>query len=102
MQEAEVSQTDGVTGDDFAWGVISGSTLLVPAPSADSDVGAAFVYTASGGVWSQTGELLPPSGSGGDCGSGIAIVGSDFLMGCPYYDYSAVSGFSPVGTVFVY
>ncbi len=44
---------------------IEGDTLLVGAPGIDdlgTDTGAAYVFTRSSGVWTQTQKILPPAG----------------------------------------
>ncbi len=88
QQLAEITGTQG--GDDFGYSVaVSGSTLVVGAPFA-SDVcancGAAYVYTAVNGDWTnlvQTATLRQSSGQNepGGFGSPVAISGDTIIVG---------------------
>jgi hypothetical protein len=76
---ATLTASDGESGDDFGISLAtSGSTIAVGAPyhavNGTSDVGATYIYTLSGGSWSQTAELTPADGQGLDLmGYSVAI-----------------------------
>ncbi len=90
---------------------ISGSTLVIGAPSANSpdgcfECGAAYVYTAIGGDWSNlslTATLEQSSGqTAGGFGDAVAISGDTIVVGG--YDFADMTGaayiyISPSGTV---
>ncbi len=80
-QLAEVTGT-GV-GDDFGASVaVSGNTLVVGAPLA-SNVGAAYVYIATNGDWTNltlAATLTPPAGQSG-FGYPVAISGDTIVVG---------------------
>ena len=51
-QQAELTASGGTSGDDFGTSVsISGTTAVVGAIYGDSEQGAAYVFTGSGGTW---------------------------------------------------
>jgi hypothetical protein len=60
-RSAELAPSDGATNDWFGESVaVLGTLALVGAPKHDAagtDAGAVYVYTSSGGVWSQTAKL---------------------------------------------
>jgi trimeric autotransporter adhesin len=105
--------TAGTTqaGDWFGYSVaVSGDTVVVGAPQEDSSslginstpnelaagsAGAAYVFTQSGGVWSQQAYLKPasagPGGQAGDhFGFSVAISGDIVVVGAPMEDSSSV------------
>ena len=51
-----------------------GNTAIVGGPNDNSGVGAAWVYTRSGGVWSQQGEKLIGSGAVGAAQQGTSVA----------------------------
>ena len=57
-----------------------------PVPCPPLYAGAAWVYTRSGGVWTQQGSKLVPAYSGGDAGSSVALSadGNTAIVGGPY------------------
>jgi hypothetical protein len=61
--------SDGASSDMFGKSVAhAGSTIIVGAPlndAAASNAGAAYIYTLSGGVWSQTAKLTASDASSG-------------------------------------
>lgn len=102
QQLAEITGTEG--GDDFGLSVaVSGNTLVVGAPLASNDCdncGAAYVYTAANGDWTnltQVATLTPPSGQTG-FGNAVAIngdtivIGDDGVEGAVAYVYVNPSG----------
>jgi FG-GAP repeat len=81
QQLAEITGTQG--GDDFGASVaVSGNTLVVGAPLA-SNLGAAYVYTATNGDWTNlalAATLTPPAGQSG-FGAPVAIDGDTIVVG---------------------
>ncbi len=77
----------------------NGNTAIVGASSDNGSVGAAWVYTRSGAVWSQQGRKLVGSGAVGAAqqGSSVAISadGNSAIVGGPYDNGS-------VGAAWVY
>jgi hypothetical protein len=74
---------------------MSGSTLVVGAPSSGAGAGVVFVYVLAGGTWSLQQELQPdPSVSG--FGGPVAIDGDTLLVGAPdsdvVYAFTRTSG----------
>jgi hypothetical protein len=84
-QEAELTASDGHSGDGFGQAlVLSGTTLMIGAPGRDSSAGAAYVFTGSGTTWSQDAELTAPDAAAGDgFASAIALAGSTVVFGAP-------------------
>ena len=63
-QQQKLVAADGKTGDHFGYAVaVDGDTALISAHEADVageyDVGAVYIFTRSGSVWSQQDKLLP-------------------------------------------
>jgi uncharacterized protein (DUF2345 family) len=62
-QSAEITASDGTSGDDFGASVaMSGNTIVVGAPG-QVGVGAAYVFTGSGTNWNQVAKLTPSDGT---------------------------------------
>jgi hypothetical protein len=104
-QQAELTASDTAAGANFGWSVaLSGNTALVGADGVTVDgksrVGAAYVYTRSGTLWSQQAELLDPDADTGDTfGSSVALLGDTALVGA---DGATVEGESAAGAAYVY
>src|SRR5262249_20613501 len=87
--EAKLTASDASAGQGFGICVaISGNAIVVGAPYDDTlgtDAGAAYVYTFSGGVWSQTAKLLPSRSvnAGTNFAELVAISGDRFLASAP-------------------
>jgi len=85
-QQAELNPSDGAAGDEFGVSVsVSGSTILSGASlhTVGSNQGAAYVFTGSGGTWSQEVVLAASDGLGGYFGWSVAVDGSTAAMGAP-------------------
>jgi hypothetical protein len=102
--QAEFTSDDGATEDQFGSSLaITGSILVVGAPEHTVDghinVGAAYVFTKSGTVWSQTAELVPsdPNVASG-FGTSVSISGSTIAVGDPYRN----TGTSYEGATYVF
>ena len=104
-QQAELTASDTAAGANFGWSVaLSGDTALVGADGVTVDgkskVGAAYVYTRSGTLWSQQAELPDPDADSGDTfGSSVALLGDTALIGA---DGATVDGESAAGAAYVY
>ncbi len=88
QQGAKLVGTGAVgTAAQGSWVAVSadGNTAIVGGPGDNGGIGAAWVFTRSGGVWSQQGSKLVGTGAVGrtDQGSGVAISadGNTALVG---------------------
>ena len=104
-QTQEFSDTSGANLDEFGSSVaISGSTAVIGAAyktiSGHSDQGAAFIFTDSGGTWSQQAELTASDGVANDLfGQHVSISGTTAVVGEPY---RTVGGNAYQGSTYVY
>ncbi len=86
-QQAKLLPTDGADGDWFGFSVsISGDTALIGAFSDDNEnginSGSTYVFTRSGGVWTQQVKLLPTDGAGEDWfGWSVSVSGDTAVIG---------------------
>ena len=105
VQQAELSDPAATAGDWFGCSVaLSGNTALVGAENATvagkSGAGAAYIYTRSGGSWSQQAELRDPQAAAIDeFGYQVALSGTTALVGVPY---KSVAGKSGAGAAYVF
>ena len=89
--EQEVTASDGAARDYFGYSVaVNGPTALVGAPlhqvGSNTTQGAAYVYTETNGVWSQTTELNASDGATNDLfGYSVALNGATALVGAPFH-----------------
>jgi hypothetical protein len=81
-QQAELTASDGASSDELGYSVsLSGTTALVGAPfhTVGPNTGAAYVFTESGGTWSEQAEL---TASDGDLfGWSVSLSGTTALIG---------------------
>ncbi len=104
-QTAELTADDGVANDFFGNAVaLDGSTALVGAPSAtvggNTSQGAAYVFTNSGGTWTQDAKLTAQDGAAYDqFGYSVALSGDTALVGSIY---ATVNGNSDQGAVYAF
>jgi hypothetical protein len=98
----------GVDGNEFGYSVaISGDTLVVGSPNADSSddhglfneivpapsSGAVFVFTRNGEIWSQQASLKASNAEEDDgFGTSVAISNDTLVVGAPGEDSSASGG----------
>ena len=80
-----------------------GNTAIVGGPSHNNGAGAVWVWTRSGGVWTQQGDKLVGSGAGGNAAQGqsvsISADGNTVIVGGSSDNYS---DFSSVGAAWVW
>ncbi|MBK7586219.1 MAG: FG-GAP repeat protein [Myxococcales bacterium] len=95
-------------GDALAVGAIQedgiGTGIGAAPNDGSANTGAAYVFSRSGGVWSQKAYVKPPAAAAGDTfGSGLAISGSRLVVGAPLNDGASADGGSPdFGAAFAY
>ena len=88
-QQAELTSSDAAAYDHFGYSVaISGNTVAVGAPTAFRDghfkQGAAYVFTRSGGVWTQQAKLTASDGAvDSQIGYAVAVSGNTVVTGAP-------------------
>ena len=97
-QVKELTGSDEGSTDDLGYSVaISGSTAIVGAPhhkvGTHTEQGEAYVFTESGGTWSQVQEFTSSDGSAGDqFGYSVGISGSAVIVGAPGHVASGREG----------
>ncbi len=92
--ETELHPDDLAAGDQFGRAVaLSGNTLLVGSPlddDAGSASGSAYVFTFTGGQWTQQAKLTAADAAGGDSfGDAVAIADDIAIIGALLDDHSA-------------
>ncbi len=92
-QQNEITgASGGLLGSAIA---VSGNTMVVGAPTDNSGIGAAYVYTNmvanSPHGWTQAAELTPamPAAANDDFGWSVAIRGGTIVVGAPCHSSSA-------------
>ena len=82
-QVAELTATDATSEDQFGISVaIDGDTCVIGSAGTNSETGSAFVFTKSGGTWSQVAELTASDAASGDAfGISVAIDGDTCVIG---------------------
>jgi hypothetical protein len=85
-QQAKLTASDGAAGDYFGSAVsLSGNTALIGANGKASYTGAAYMFTSSGGVWTQQAKLAASDTVQGDgFGQSVSLSGNMALIGAPY------------------
>ncbi|MCI0389942.1 MAG: putative Ig domain-containing protein [Acidobacteria bacterium] len=90
LLESKLTANDGAARDYFGGAVaLSGDTLVVGAPNdgigENPDQGSAYVFTRSGGVWTQQQKLIANDGMQGDSfGGPVALSGDTIVVSAPY------------------
>jgi hypothetical protein len=87
-QQTKIMASDPATNDQFGRSVaISGTTVAVGSPSADTqtidNAGAVYIYTQSGGVWTQQAKLLGDGANINRFGRSVALSGDLLIVGAP-------------------
>ena len=104
-QTAKLTAADGAAGDNLGESVaIAGGVIVVGADKADidgnSNQGAAYVFTKTSGVWSQTQKLIATDGTAGDTfGFSVVITGGLIVVSTPLSD---IGGKSNQGAAYVF
>jgi hypothetical protein len=82
-QRQKLTAGDGGPGDDFGRSVATtGDTVIVSGLLADDRRGAAYVFTQSGGTWTQAQKLTASDGAALDFfGASVAISGNTVMIG---------------------
>jgi hypothetical protein len=88
-QAQKLTASEGAGGDDFGAAIaMSGSTAIIGSPyaaGANAQQGAAYVFTASGGTWSELQKLVASDGATlDDFGASLALDGDTALIGAQY------------------
>lgn len=108
MQTQRLTASDGGIGDFFGDVVtVSGSTALISAPIKQVgafNFGAVYVFTRSGGIWSQTQRLIGSNITGpNQFGNSVALHGDAAVIGVPAASFGPVtSSPSLEGAVYVF
>jgi MYXO-CTERM domain-containing protein len=104
-QQAELTASDGATGDGFGSSVaVSGGAAVVGAPKhrvlGSAGQGAAYVFARSGTTWTQQAELTASDGAAGDdFGSSVAVSGGTAVVGAPM---QTVAGNAEQGAAYIF
>jgi hypothetical protein len=92
-EQAKLTASDRLTGDDFGYSVsVSGDTAIIGAPFDDhssfNDIhGSAYVFTRTGGVWSEQAKLIASDPDREDrFGWSVAISGDTAIVGAELGD----------------
>ena len=90
-EDGKLTASDAAADDEFGVSVsISGDTAIVGARSDDdagSNSGSAYIFTRSGGVWTQQGKLMASDAAPGDnLGHSVAISGDTAIVGAQRND----------------
>ena len=84
-QQQRLTASDGMAMDGFGCSVSlssDGGTALVGTYGDDSEQGAAYIFTRSGGIWSQQQKLTAADGAAGDrFGLSVAVFGNTVIVG---------------------
>jgi hypothetical protein len=86
-EQAKLMASDKAEADGFGWSVaLDGGTAVIGAYTEDDggtiDNGAAYVFTRSGGVWTEQAKLLASDKDGGDFfGWSVALDGDTAVVG---------------------
>jgi hypothetical protein len=79
-QQAKLLASDGVAGDYFGMRIgisYNGNTVLVGAPQQAAGLGAAYVFTRAGSVWTQQQKLTASDAAVGDVFGGYCALSDD-------------------------
>ena len=98
-----IAALDGESGDWFGWSVaVDGDTAVIGAYGDDDTFGqsgSAYVFTRSGGTWTQQAKLNATDGAGNDYfGISVAIDGDTIVIGAHHDGDKGISS----GSVYVF
>jgi len=102
-QQAKLMASDAQASDFFGASVaVSGDTAVIGAyreATGGSTAGAAYVFTRTGGSWTQQAKLMASDAQGNDFfGASVAVSGDTAVIGA----YSEDTGGSDAGAVYVF
>jgi len=85
-EQAKLTASDAVAEDQFGWSVsVSGDTIVVGSVGDDDDgafSGSAYVFTRSGGTWTEQAKLTSSDAAAGDqFGNSASISGDTTVVG---------------------
>lgn len=102
-QQARIGSPDGALSAGFGSALaLQGDRLVIGADDAVSGIGAAYVYSRSGALWTSQARLAANDGLVGDrFGSSIALSGDSVLIGAPNRP-GASAGSHAQGAAYVY
>jgi hypothetical protein len=100
---AKLLASDAQANDNFGWSVaVSGDTAVIGArleATGGSNAGAVYVFTRSGGSWTQQAKLLASDAQSSDYfGDSVAVSGDTAVIGA----YGEATGGSNAGAVYVF
>jgi hypothetical protein len=83
FQTQKLTADDGAEGDAFGISIaLSGSTVVIGAPNTNSFQGSAYVFTESGGTWTQAQKLTADDGTSfNQFGWSVALQGDTTMVG---------------------
>ena len=90
IQQAYLKGSNTKAGDRFGyWVDMEGDTLVVGAPLEDG-TGAVYIFTRTGGVWSEQASVKASNGRADDWfGSSVALSGDTLVVGARFEDSAA-------------
>jgi hypothetical protein len=102
-EQQKLTASDAAANDRFGFSVaIDGDTCIIGAPYDDhaaADAGSAYVFTRTGGVWTEQQKLTAFDAAWNDqFGYSVAVYGDTCIVGAPQDDDS----FSDSGSVYVF
>lgn len=94
--QQKLTASDRAAGDGFGGSVsISGDSIIIGAPGDDdngNNAGSAYVFTRSGGVWSEQQKVTAADAAVGDAfGKVVAFSGDSIVVGAPTDDDAGTS-----------
>ena len=101
VQTQKLTAEDGAEGDAFGISIaLSGSTVIIGAPNTNTFQGSAYVFTESGGTWTQGQKLTADDGTQfNQFGWSVALEGDTAMVGSIS---ATVGGNSSQGAVYLF
>jgi len=95
-EQQRLVASDPAGGDNFGTAALEGDTILVGALNADvqgvENSGAAYLFTRSGGTWTERQKLIATDPeAGARLGNAVALTSGIALVGAPWTDAGAVA-----------
>jgi hypothetical protein len=87
-EQQKLVSSELAPGDAFGYSVaVAGETVVIGAPDRQTGRGAVYVFTRSGGVWSERSELMASDAASSDLlGTSVAVDGLTLLGGATHDD----------------